>query len=159
MLRSFGQGVRMKRSLMWLSLMLLAYSAIGDDCITTNRLGSGGGELEDILSVVVSTKSPLGNLAHNVSTNLQVSLPPYRSPLPMGPERVVLEPFNDAKAGLRLTITIETRTMTRLIIRADVNYFAPNRGYASDGAEWKRLEFGWNDGHWQLLKDLGGAIK
>jgi len=144
---------------MLLSLMLLAYSAIGDDGIATNRLGSSGAELKDILSVVVSTNSPLGNLAQNLTTNLQVSLPPFRSPLPSGPGNVVLEPFNDTKPGLRLTITIETRTLTRLIIRADVNYFDPNRGYAGEGAEWKRLEFGRKEGHWQLSKDLGGAIK
>ena len=141
------------------SLLLSGMAAFSDDGTSTNSLMSSGAELDDILAVIVSTNSPLGNLAANISTNLQVALPPYDSPVPHKVGNVVLGAFNDSTSGLRLKVRIETRTLTHLIIRADVNYFDPKRGYANDGAEWKQLEFRMKDGHWRLSKELGGAIK
>ena len=142
-----------------LGLLLATGTAFAADVTATNGLMASGAELDDILSVVISTNSPLGNLAANLSTNLQVSLPPCKSPVPHKVGNVVLGAFNDSTSGLRLTVRIETRTLTHLIVRADVNYFDPKRGYANDGAEWKQLEFRMKDGHWRLSKDLGGAIK
>jgi len=142
------------------TLLFGTSAALAVDGMATNKFMSSGAELDDILAVVVSTNSPLRNLAANISTNLQVSLPPCDSPVPYKTGNVVLAPFNDSKDGLRLSLEIETRTPTVLIVRADVNYFDPKRGYANCGAEWKRLEFAaMKDGHWRLSKDLGGAIK
>ena len=148
----------MKRLAIIVYLLLSAVAAQADGA-TTNGVMSSGAELDDILAVVVSTNSPLGNLAANLSTNLQVSLPRCDSPVPQMVGNVLLEPFNDSKAGLRLTVRIEARTLALLIVRAEVNYFNPKRGYANVGAEWKKLEFKLTDGHWRLSKDLGGAIK
>lgn len=142
-----------------LGLLLATGAALAADVTMTNRLMALGAELDDILGVLVSTNSPLGNLAANLSTNLQVSLPPCKSPVPRKAGNTVLEPFNDSEPGLRLTVRIETRTLAVLVVRADVNYFDPKRGYANAGAEWKQLEFRIKDGHWRLAKDLGGAIK
>ena len=124
-----------------------------------NGLMSSSAELDDILSVIVSTNSPLDNLAANLTTNLQASLPPCKSPVPHKTGNVVLEQFDDSKEGLRLTVRVETRSQTLLIVRADANYFDPKRGYANVGAEWKRIEFTMENGHWRLSRDLGGAIK
>ena len=140
-------------------LMLASGITFAADVTTTNGLMVSGAELEVILSVVVSTNSPLGNLAANLSTNLQASLPLCKSPVPHKVGNIVLEPFNDSEAGLRLTVRIETRTLAVLVVRVDVNYFDPNRGYANAGTEWKQLEFRLKDGRWRLSKDLGGAIK
>ncbi len=149
----------MMKRLFTLAISLTVHSVIAADVTENKGLPSFGAELDDILPVIVSTNSPLRNLAANLTTNLQVSLPPCKSEVPDRTGNTVLEPFDSGRAGLRLTVTIETRTLTRLIVRADVNYFDPNRGYANDGAEWKRLEFGRKDGHWELSKVLGGAIK
>lgn len=149
----------MKRISILASLMLIVVGVSAQDQTVTDGLACSGAELDDILAAIVSTNSPLGNLAANLSTNLQVSLPPCKSLLPQKTGNTTLEAFNARKAGLRLTVRIETRILTRLIVRADVNHFDPNRGYANVGAQWKRLEFELKDGHWRLSKDLGGAIK
>jgi len=149
----------MNRLLILAGVALIAVGVSAQDGTTTNGLPCSGAELDDILAVTVSTNSPLGNLAANISTNLQVSLPACKSLVPHKVGNVVLGAFNDSTSGLRLTLQIETRTLTHLIVRADVNYFDPKRGYANNGAEWKRLEFRMKDGHWRLSKELGGAIK
>lgn len=141
------------------SLLLSTGGVLAADGMTTSGLTSSGAELDDILRVIVSTNSPLRDLASNPSTNLQVSLPPIKSELAQKTGSTVLEPFDDKKAGLRLTVRIETRTLTNLIVRTDINYFDPNRGYATEGAEWKKLEFTMTNGHWRLSRVLGGAIK
>lgn len=149
----------MKRLLILAGVALIAVGVSAQDGTTTNGIPCSGAELDDILAVIVSTNSPLRNLVANISTNLQVSLPPCKSPVPHKIGNTVLAPFNDSEAGLRLTVRIETRTLAVLVVRADVNYFDPKRGYANAGAEWKQLEFRMKDGRWRLSKDLGGAIK
>lgn len=131
----------------------------GEVSLKRQELPSSGAELEEILGTIVSINSPLGNLAGNLSTNLQVSLPPCKSHVPNKIGGTTLEPFNDSRACMRLAIRIETRSASRLLVRADVNYFDPEHGYAKMGAQWKVFEFQNTNGHWRFTKDLGGANK
>ena len=158
--RDVGQRNLMRYSTVILVLLLCALGAFAAENATPNGLMSYGAELDDILAVIVSTNSPLGNLAANLSTNLQVSHPWCDSPPPVISGNTILKPFDDSQPGLRLSVRIETQTETQMVVRADINHFDPKRGYANDGAQWKKLEFTkMNDGHWQLSRDLGGAIK
>jgi hypothetical protein len=154
-----GREMMMKRLLAMAVLLLSVCSVLAGDGTTSKGLPSSGAELDDILSVIVSTNSPLRNLAGNLTTNLQVSLPPCKSLLPNKTGNTALEPFDNTKAGLRLTISIASRSTNQIVVRADVNFFDPTRGYANMGAEWKEMEFQSTNGHWRLSKNLGGAIK
>jgi hypothetical protein len=150
----------MRKTAIIFLLSLCAIGALAAEDATSNGHMSYGEQLGDILTVIVSTNSPLGNLAGNLSTNLQVSLPWCDSPPPVIIGNTILKQYDDSQKGLRLSVRIETRTATQIVVRADINHFDPKRGYANAGAEWKKLEFTKkNDGHWQLSRDLGGAIK
>ena len=118
-----------------------------------------GKELDDILTVLVATNSPLINLAGNLRSELQVSLPPATSPVRLQIGNTSLLPIDKTRAGLILAVKLESRTDNQITVRADVNYFDPYRGYANDGAEWKLLVFQLVERHWTLTKDLGGAIR
>jgi hypothetical protein len=64
----------MKRLLILAGVALIAVGFSAQGGTATNGLPCSGAELDGILAVIVSTNSPLGNLAANLSTNLQVSL-------------------------------------------------------------------------------------
>jgi hypothetical protein len=123
----------------------------------TNSLSTA--DLHDILSVVVATNSPMVNLAGNLSTNLQVSLPPCKGTPPSKAGRTNLTPFDDNVNGMRLSIRLTSHSTTRIVIRADVTFFDPTRGYANMGAEWQELVFQKKNQKWIFHKSLGGAIK
>jgi hypothetical protein len=74
-------------------------------------------------------------------------------------ENTDIQPFNDTKAGLRLTISIDSRSANQMIVRADVNFYDPAIRYAQAGAEWIKAEFRFSNGNWHFSKKLDGAIK
>lgn len=123
----------------------------------TNSLLSA--DLTDILNVVVATNSPMINLAGNLTTILQVSLPPCKGVPPDKIGETALVPFDDTAGGIRLTISIDSHSTTQLITRADVTFFDPKRGYANMGAEWQALVFRKLNNKWVFHESLGGAIK
>ena len=133
--------------------------AIAADIFRNDGISASGAELDDILTVLVATNSPFGDLTGSPRSELQVSLPPATSPVRLQVGNTTLLPFDSERGGLLLAVRIESHSDNKITIRADVTFSDPIRGFANVGAAWKLLIFELSEGHWKLTEDLGGAQK
>jgi hypothetical protein len=125
---------------------------VQEDTLTADALSS-------ILRILLSEDTPMVNLRHNPATEIQVDLPPVRGELPKIIGNVTLLPVDESNPGLLLRIETLSASPDELRIRADVAFFAPEQGFALDGAEWRELIFRRGADGWRLHKALDGAIK
>lgn len=125
---------------------------VQEDTLTAEALSS-------ILGILLSEDTPLVNLRHNPSTEIQVDLPPVSGELPKRIGNVTLLPVDESNPGLLLRMETLSASHEQVRIRADVAFFAPEQGFALDGAEWRELVFRRGADGWRLHKALDGAIK